>query len=54
MRSRSPAFVTMMQTADVCRLDNFTFGERLYSSLFRGVFVQQQVSSPMIVIGTIS
>jgi hypothetical protein len=53
-RSGSSAFIMMIQTADLRRFDNCTVGVRLYSSCVRGVFVQQQVSSPTMIIGTIS
>jgi hypothetical protein len=38
--SRSPAFIMVMQTANVRLLDNFTGSPRMYSSCFRSVFIQ--------------
>jgi len=41
-----PAFVTVVQTAHCRHLDYFALGDELYSSGFRGVFTQRQMSSP--------
>ena len=48
------AFVTVVQTAHCRHLDYFALGDELYSSCFRGVFAQRQMSSPVMVIAALS
>lgn len=53
-RSGSSPFVMVMQTAHFRHLDYFAFASQLYPSCFWRVFVQRQMSSPIVVIATIT
>lgn len=48
-----PAFVMMVKTTDFANLDHLAFCGSLHSSGLRGVLAERQVSTPVMVIGSV-